>query len=474
MSARPYIHENFLLETADAQRLFHEVARDLPIVDYHNHLNPAFIADDHRFADLAEAWLAGDHYKWRALRANGVDERFCTGDAPGREKFQHWADTLPQALGNPLYDWAHLELKRYFDLDVRLGPDTAQAVWDAAHVRLAAPGFSCRGLLARMKVETLCTTDDPADDLAAHARLAADPALPFRVYPTFRPDRATRLEDPAGLADWVRRLSARSNVDIGDSWDRLLLALRQRHEAFGRLGCRLSDHSIEAPLQEPPAAFNPGHVFRRVLHGHPGDALDRATLQFELLAEIGRLNAARGWTMQLHIGALRNNATRLFQRHGPDAGADAMGDFPAVPGIARLLDRLDRENALPRTILYNLNPKDSAPLATLAGTFQDGVTPGKVQYGAAWWFLDQKDGIEEHLRLVATLGLLGRFVGMLTDSRSFLSFPRHEYFRRLLCNWMGGEMTRGRMPRDFDLAAGIVRRVCVENARTYFGFEARP
>ncbi len=466
-----FITENFLLENHAAIRLYHEYARDMPILDYHCHLPPRQIAEDHRFANLTELWLYGDHYKWRAMRANGVPERYVTGDASDFEKFQKWAETVPKTLRNPLYHWTHLELKRPLGISDRLlGPDTASGIWDECNAKLAQAEFSCRGILRQMRVVLVCTTDDPADDLEAHRAIAADRHFPIRVLPAFRPDKALAVESVEGFNAWVDRLGGAAGIDIRD-FASFLEALRRRHDFFHAMGCRLSDHGLEAPLAEDYPESEIRASFARIRSGSPlaPDAIAR--FKSAMLYEFAVMDHEKGWTQQFHIGALRNTNTRRFRLLGPDTGFDSIADGPLARPLARFLDRLDQQDRLAKTILYNLNPADNEVMATMIGNFQDGQTPGKVQWGSAWWFLDQKDGIQRQLDSLSNQGLLSRFVGMLTDSRSFLSFTRHEYFRRILCNVLGTEIEKGLLPRDFDLLGSMVQDICYRNAVAYFGFE---
>ena len=462
-------HPDFLLETDKARELYHGYAGPLPIIDYHCHLSPKDIAEDRRFDNLTRIWLAGDHYKWRAMRAAGVDERFITGDAPDWDKFEKWAETVPRTLRNPLYHWTQLELGRPLGLDRSLGPLTAKAIWEEANAMLARPEFSARGILRQMNVAVVCTTDDPADDLRYHKALTRDADFPVRVYPTFRPDKALAIEDPEAFIRYVARLSGAAGMDIGSFAD-LLDALRRRHDAFHALGCRLSDHGLETITAEDYAESEVRKTVDAVLAGKP--VAPHAILQFKsaLLHELAVMDWEKGWVQQYHIGALRNANTRMMRALGPDSGFDSIGDFDVARPLARFLDRLDAEDKLARTILYNLNPRDNEVLASMIGNFQDGRIPGKMQYGPAWWFLDHADGMTRQLDALSNLGLLGRFVGMTTDSRSFLSYPRHEYFRRLLCNILGGEMARGLLPDDLELVGGLVRDVCYVNAKQYFRF----
>jgi glucuronate isomerase len=467
-----FITENFLLQNDRAVELYHRYARDLPILDYHCHLPSAQIAEDHRFQNLTQIWLYGDHYKWRAMRAAGVAERFCTGDASDWEKFQMWADTVPQTLRNPLYHWTHLELKRPFGISDRLlAPDTARGIWEQCNALLARGDFSCRGILRQMNVALVCTTDDPADGLEHHAALAADRTFPLKVLPTFRPDRALGVAAPQAWNDWVERLAAVSGIDVGGDFSRFLAALRQRHDFFHALGCRLSDHGLETLDAAEGSPTEVAAAFARLRRGQQLPADQAAQFRAALLVELARWDHARGWTQQFHLGPLRNANSRLFRQLGADTGFDSIGDFDLARPVARFLDRLDSTNQLAQTILYNVNPADNDVLATMIGNFQDGTRPGKMQYGSAWWFLDQKEGIERHLNSLSNMGLLSRFVGMLTDSRSFLSFTRHEYFRRVLCNLLGTEMHQGLLPDDLGLVGSLVADICYHNAAAYFGFE---
>ncbi|MBN1558468.1 MAG: glucuronate isomerase [Lentisphaerae bacterium] len=466
----PFIHDDVLLETPAARRLYHEYAEGLPIIDYHGHLPPAAIAQDRRFANLAEAWLHGDHYKWRAMRANGVDERYCTGDAPDREKFDQWAATVPYLVRNQLYIWTHLELARFFGIDDRLlGPATADAVWDTCNAALARPGYSARGLLRRSRVRVVCTTDDPADALEHHRAIAADDDFDIRVLPTWRPDKGMAVEDAGAFNTWVDALAAAAQTDIAD-FDGYRDALRKRHDAFAALGCRLSDHGLETAYAEDYTDTDITRIFRKIRDGGALSESEIRRFKSAMLIEFGVMDHEKGWTQQFHFNALRNTNTRMFQALGPDTGFDAVGDCDLARPLTRLLDALERRHSLPRTILYTLNPADYPVLVSAAGSFQDGSVPGKIQVGSAWWFQDQLDGIERQLEELSQTGLLSRFVGMLTDSRSFLSAPRHEYFRRILCNVLGGDMTRGRIPDDMPLVGRLVQDVCCHNAARYFGF----
>ncbi len=465
-----FITPDFLLQTRTARRLYHDFAEDLPIVDYHCHLPPRQVAEDHRFANLTQIWLYGDHYKWRAMRSNGVAERFCTGEATDWEKFQKWAETVPMTLGNPLYHWTHLELKRPFGISDRLlNPATARGIWEECNARLATPPFSCRGIMRQMKVVLVCTTDDPVDSLEHHRALAADSAFKIQVLPTWRPDKGMAVENPTAFRAWVEALEKAAGMAIR-SFDDYRAALRRRHEFFHQAGCRLSDHGIETAYAEDCTEREAGAIFRKARAGKALTPAEVLKFKSAMLYEFGVMDAERGWTQQFHFGALRNNNTRLMQKLGPDTGFDSIGDFPLGPALARLLDRLDRNDRLARTILYNLNPADNELIGTMIGCFQDGTVPGKMQFGSAWWFLDQKSGMEAQLRALGNLGLLSRFVGMLTDSRSFLSYTRHEYFRRILCNMLGNDIEQGLAPKDMKLVGGMVKDICYGNAARFFGF----
>jgi glucuronate isomerase len=470
MAHPPFIHDDFLLHSRTARELYHGFAAGEPIFDYHCHLPPAQIAANHGFGDLYEMWLAGDHYKWRAMRTNGVAERFCTGNASPREKFQAWCETVPHTLRNPLYHWSHLEMKRYFGIDLSIGPATADAIWDLAAGRLNR--LRVHDILAANRVAAICTIDDPADPLDAH-RAIRQSKLQTRVYPTYRPDRALALHDVAAYNDWVDRLGQTVGTDIR-SFDDLLAALKSRHDDFHAAGCRLSDHGLESALSEPCTITQASDVFTLLRSGRNVTPAAAALYGSFLMREFGRWDAHRDWTKQLHLGAMRNNNTRRFRQIGPDTGFDSIGDFPQVRALARYLDTLDMTGELPKVVLYNLNPADNYAFATMLGNFQDGSIPGKLQFGSGWWFLDQKEGMEWQLNALSNLGLLSRFVGMLTDSRSFLSYTRHEYFRRVLCNLLGAEMERGEIPADLKLVGTMVRNICFGNARDYFGLELDP
>ena len=463
-----YLDENFLLQSCTARRLFHEVAKDQPIIDYHCHLSPHEIATDHRWSDLADIWLGGDHYKWRLMRANGIDEDLITGESTPREKFQAWAETVPFTLRNPIHHWTHLELQRYFGINLLLGPETADEIWERANEQLAAPAFSAHGLLKKFDVRVVGTTDDPADSLDDHAAIAASP-LTTRVVPTFRPDKALLVDRPDLLGPWLGKLEVVAGISIVHLSD-LLAALQKRHDDFHAAGARLSDHGLDRMPALLCSDVEAAIIFDNARAGVAATADEKEQFTFYLMVFFGQLDAAKGWTKQLHLGAFRNTNSRMFKSLGPDTGFDTIGDTRQGAALVMYLDALAREGSLPKIVLYNLNPRDNYLFACLTGAFQDGTFPGKIQFGSGWWFLDQKNGMELQLDALSATGLLSRFVGMITDSRSFLSYTRHEYFRRVLCNLIGGEADRGELPDDFAALAGLVRAVCFGNANRHFGF----
>jgi glucuronate isomerase len=467
-----FLDDDFLLHSRTARNLYHRYAADAPILDYHSHLPPADLANDRRFANLYEPWLEGDHYKWRAMRANGISERFCSGDAAPYDKFVAWARTVPATVRNPLYQWTHLELRRYFGISELLDESSAKRIWDRANHSLQTEELNAQGILKKFKVRVQCTTDDPCDDLTPHQRLNSA-VLGFRMYPTFRPDKALRVDLPEVFVPWVRRLEAASGIAVSSLRD-FLDALKQRHDFFHGVGGRLSDHGLNYCYATPCTEKQAGDIFAKARAGQGADALEHERFASFLMLFFGRLDAARGWTKQLHLGALRNLNTRAMQELGADSGFDAVGDERQAERLAKYLDALEREHCLPKTIVYNVNPTDNYVLATVAGSFQDDSVPGKIQFGSAWWFLDTKDGMEAQIDALSNVGLLSRFVGMLTDSRSFMSFPRHEYFRRVLCNLLGRDVENGELPNDEKLLGGMVRNICYENAFSYLGLAAPP
>ncbi len=462
-----FLDDEFLLSTRAARRLFHEHAEGMPILDFHCHLPVRQIAENHRFRSITEAWLAGDHYKWRAMRARGVPEKLVTGDSEDRDKFLAWAQTVPSTVGNPLFHWTHLELKRYFGIDGTLSGDNGAEVYERCTAMLAREDFRVRPLLQRMNVRAVCTTDDPADDLGLHAALAQDSAFPITVVPTFRPDEALGVDNPPRFNAWVSRLETATGHPIR-GWEDFLSALRGRHESFHAAGCRASDHGLEEPYAEDCPPETAAAVFAAARSGAAPGPRELRAFKSAVMRELARMDSERGWVQQLHLGALRDINTPMLRKLGPNTGYDVVGTFSLAQPLARYLDRLETDGILPKTILYCLNPVDHAVLATIAGCFQQEGIHGRVQLGAAWWFNDQKQGMEDHLRTLMNVGLLGNFVGMLTDSRSFLSFPRHEYFRRILCAQLGSAVEAGELPRDFALLGGIVRNVSWHNAQRFF------
>jgi glucuronate isomerase len=461
-----FITEDFLLQGRAARRLYHEYAQEVPILDFHCHLPPRDIAENRSFNNLTEIWLDGDHYKWRAMRADGVAEEFCTGNAAPFEKFLAWARTVPHALRNPLYHWTHLELARYFEIDALLGEETAADVWDRTNRRLQEEEMSVHGILSKFHVSAVCTTDDPTDSLEYHEQISAS-GIPTLVFPTFRPDAAMRTEEPRVFSEWVEKLAASANVDITRFSD-FLDALRIRHDFFHRHGCRLSDHGLNQCYSASCGDHEAAALFQKALETKQLSADESAKFAGYMLLFFGRLDAEKNWTKQLHLCAYRNVNTRMFRRFGRDVGFDSIGDWPQISALATYMDRLESENALPRMIIFNVNPVDNYAFAALASSFTQEEIRGKIQFGTGWWFLDQKEGIEWQINALSSCGLLSNFVGMVTDSRSFMSFPRHEYFRRVLCNLLGTEMERGLLPNDEKLVGEMVKDICQRNAVNYF------
>ncbi len=465
---KTFITDDFLLQTDAARQLYHDYAKSMPIIDFHCHLPPDQIAADRQFENITQAWLYGDHYKWRAMRTNGVNERFCTGDADDWEKFEQWAATVPYTMRNPLYHWTHLELLRYFDVDEVLNSDNAREIYDHCSVRLKTPEYSTRGLLRKMNVQVVGTTDDPTESLEHHrafGKLGTD----LKMVPTFRPDKAMMPTDPVTFIKYVSRLAEVSGKEISD-FPSFLAALEQRYETFAELGCRASDHGLEQIWAEHTSADEAADLFAEVMAGRALDTDEVRSFGSYMLMWFGKQYHGRGWVQQFHIGAQRNNNRRMLAQLGPDTGWDSIGDFSQARSMSTYLDQLDSTDQLARTILYNLNPNDNELIATMIGNFQDGSVAGKMQFGSGWWFLDQKDGMEKQLNALSNMGLLSRFVGMLTDSRSFLSFPRHEYFRRILCNLIGNDVANGELPNDIPWLGKLVQDVCYTNAKNYFKF----
>jgi glucuronate isomerase len=466
---KKFLDEDFLLQTDSARELYHEWAEPLPIIDYHCHLNPEEIAVDRTFRNLTEAWLDGDHYKWRAMRTHGVSEDFCTGNKDSFEKFKKWAETVQYTLRNPLYHWTHLELKRYFGITALLNPETAEEIYTTVGTMLISTEFSCRNLLLKMNVETLCTTDDPIDSLEFHQQIERD-GFGITVLPAFRPDRALKVDNIISFNGYVNALEKVINLEIR-TFPQFVEALERRHNFFHEMGCRLSDHGIDTFYAEDYSYSDILRIFNKIRYGN--EPAEEEILQFKsaMLVEFGLMNKSREWTQQFHYGALRNNNTLMMEKIGPDSGFDSIGDRPVAKNMSKFLDRLSSQGKLAKTILYNLNPADNELVATMIGNFQEGPYPGKLQFGPGWWFLDQKSGMERQMNCLSSMGLLSHFIGMTTDSRSFLSYPRHEYFRRILCNLLGTDMENGEIPSDIDLVGKMVQDICYYNAKNYFGFK---
>lgn len=466
---KPFMDKDLLLQTETARKLYHEEAEGLPIIDYHCHLNPREVAEDHRFANITELWLGGDHYKWRALRSNGVDEHFITGDASDWEKFEKWAETVPYCMRNPIYHWTHLELRTAFGIQKLLNPSTAREIYEECNEKLRQPEFSARGLMRRYRVEVVCTTDDPADSLEYHKQTAQS-GFEIKVLPTWRPDKAMAIENPKAYRAYIEQLSQAAGCEI-HSYADLLDALQKRHDYFASLGCRLSDHGLTEFYADEFTENEVDSIFRKVMDGQQPTEKELGQFRSALLLEFGRQDARAGWTQQFHYGPIRNNNSRMMQLLGPDSGFDSIGTPNTALQMARFLDCLCLEGNLPQTILYNINPADNEMLAAMIGNFQEGPVPGKIQFGSGWWFNDQKEGMERQMNTLSLLGLLSRFVGMLTDSRSFLSYPRHEYFRRTLCNLLGRDVENGELPEEeMPRIREMVRDICYWNAKRYFRF----
>ena len=467
--AQTFITDDFLLQTKTARTLYQEHAAKMPVYDYHCHLSPAEIAQDKSFANITQAWLYGDHYKWRAMRTNGVNERFCTGDADDFEKFFQWAKTVPHTIRNPLYHWTHLELLRYFDVDELLDGNSAKAIYDATSEKLSSPEYSVRNLMRKMNVKLVCTTEDPLDTLKHHQAIKDD-GFEIAVHTAWRPDKAMAVENPTTLNQWIDALAKLTDKEIR-SYQSYIDAIRQRHDFFHQRGCRLSDHGLETAYAEDYSDQSIETIFQKIRSGKTLEMSEELKIKSALLFDFGIMDCEKGWVQQYHLGALRSNNSRLLDRLGPDTGFDSIGDFEQARPLAKLLDRLDVENKLAKTILYNLNPSDNELMATMIGNFQDGSVPGKLQHGTSWWFLDQKDGMVRQITALSNMGLLSRFVGMLTDSRSFLSYPRHEYFRRILCDLLGSDVENGELPNDMSLLGEMVENICFNNAKNYFGMD---
>lgn len=470
---KQFMDENFLLQTDIAKELYHEHAEGMPIIDYHCHLNPKMVAEDHKFASITELWLGGDHYKWRAMRTNGVDEKYCTGkNTTDWEKFEKWAETVPYTFRNPLYHWTHLELKTAFGINKLLSPVTAREIFDECNDKLRNdPNFTARGFMRRYNVETICTTDDPVDDLRFHQQLKRD-GFEIKVIPAWRPDKAMAVENPMNFRLYVEKLAQATKIDINDFAD-MVEALQIRHDFFASMGCKLADHGIEEFYAEDYTETEIFNIFDKVYGGIELTIEEIRKFKSAMLIIFAVMDYNSGWAQQFHYGAIRDNNSLMFKRLGPDIGFDSIGEFATAKALAKFLDKLNANGKLTKTILYNLNPSANEMIATMIGNFQDGSVPGKIQFGSGWWFLDQKDGMEKQMMALSNLGLLSRFVGMLTDSRSFLSYPRHEYFRRTLCNLLGNDVENGMIPftgYEHDRLCQMVEDICYYNAKNYFNF----
>jgi glucuronate isomerase len=464
---KPFLNENFLLQNSSAEKLYHDYAKNLPIIDYHNHLLPEEIATDKNFATITEVWLKDDHYKWRAMRANGVNEKFVTGDSSDKEKFFRWAETVPYTMRNPLYQWTHLELQRYFGIEELLNAKSAEKIYEQTNHALQQPDFSVKGLLGKMKVEVVCTTDHPTDSLKFHQK-EINSAGDLKMLATFRPDKFLVIDNPDFLI-FLEKLEGIVGSDIS-TFDELMSALQSRIEFFHSLGCQLADHGLSQLFAINYDGKNLNKILQKRKSRKKIKRKEAAAFQMAMLHELGEIYYKKNWKMQMHLGAIRNNNGRLLNSVGTNVGADSIGDFEQAEGLSTFLNRLDSKEKLPKTILYNLNPRDNEVFATMMGNFNDGNIAGKIQWGSAWWFLDQKDGMEKQINTLSNMGLLSQFIGMLTDSRSFLSFPRHEYFRRILCNLLGKDIENGELPNDIEWLGKMVENICYKNAKRYFEF----
>ncbi len=465
---KKFMDKDFMLQNKAARKLYHQYAKDMPIIDYHCHLPPEEIAEDKNFENLTQVWLYGDHYKWRAMRTNGVDEKYCTGDASDFEKFKKWAETVPYTMRNPLYHWTHMELKQYFGINKLLNPDTAYEIFEQTKEKLQQKAFSVRNLCKRMKVKVVCTTDDPTDTLENHQKIRQE-NIAIKVLPAWRPDKAMAVENPGTFNTYIDKLAQVAGQDI-KSYNDLLEVLKKRHDFFHEQGSRLSDHGLLTMYAADYTAKEVKSIFEKVRGGKDLNEEEQEKIKSAMLYEFALMDYEKGWVQQFHVGAMRNNNTRMFGQLGPDTGFDSIADVTVANPMSRFFDKLAQDQKLTKTIIYNLNPKDNAVMATMLGNFQDGKVPGKMQWGSGWWFLDQEDGIVDQLNTLSRLGLLSRFVGMLTDSRSFLSFPRHDYFRRILCNLIGTDVEQGKIPAEMDFLGQMVQDICYNNANQYFGF----
>lgn len=467
---KEFMNEDFLLDNPTAVKLYHEYAEGMPIFDYHCHLSPKEIAENKKYRNITELWLGGDHYKWRAIRSNGVEEKYVTGDGDDKEKFLKWAETMPNCIGNPLYHWTHLELRRYFGINELLSPATAESIWERCNAMLQQDGFTARNLIKRSNVKVVCTTDDPVDSLEYHKAIAEDKTFDIKVLPAFRPDKGINI-DKEGFIPWLLKLEKVTGSKIASFQD-LKAAVVSRLDFFHQAGCRISDHGLDPLVFRKGTEEEASIILQKALSGKALTQSEIEVYKTQVLVFLGKQYARLDWVMQLHMGVLRNNNTRLMKELGPDTGFDSIGDWSFASSLSALLDTLDQTDELPKTILYHLNPRENEILGTITGCFQSGKIPGKMQYGSAWWFNDQKDGMEKQMIALANLGLLSRFVGMLTDSRSFLSYTRHEYFRRILCNILGNWVEKGEIPNDMALLGQMVRDISYNNAASYFGIEA--
>jgi len=465
---KKFLDGNFLLQTETAKKLYNDFAKEMPIIDYHCHLPVEQIANDINFENLTQIWLYGDHYKWRAMRTNGVDESYCTGNKSDYEKFEKWAETVPYTLRNPLYHWTHLELQRYFDIHEILNPESAKRIYDECTQKLQTKEYSVRNLLRKMNVKVVCTTDDPIDTLAYHQKIKED-GFEIKILPAFRPDKAMNVDDVGEFNSYVEKIETVSGIRV-TSYQSYLDALKQRHDFFATMGCSVSDHGLEFIYAEDFTDEEINAIFNKIRNGKELSQAERLKFKSAMLQVFGTWDHEKGWVQQYHLGAFRNNNTRMLELSGPDTGWDSTGDFSQGKSLTKFLGKLDSTNQLTKTILYNLNPADNEMMATMAGNFNDGTIAGKIQFGAAWWFLDQKDGMTKQMNALSNMGLLSRFVGMLTDSRSFLSYPRHEYFRRILCNLFGDEIEKGELPNDIEWTGKIIKDICYYNAKDYFGW----
>ena len=466
---KKFLDENFLLNNKTAQRLYHDFAKDMPIIDYHNHLPPNEVAEDKIFENITKVWLYGDHYKWRALRTNGVDEKFITGNGSDFEKFQKWGETVPYTMRNPLYHWTHLELQRYFDVHDILNADSAKKIYEETTARLQTKEYSVRNLLGKMNVKVICTTDDPVDNLEYHQQIEKE-NLGIKVLPAFRPDKAMNVDDVTTFNNYLTSLEKASDISIS-TFNDYLAALKKRHDYFVASNCSVSDHGLEEIYAEDYTLTEVAGIFAKIRSGGELTLMENRKFKSAMLVTLAEWDWEKGFVQQYHLGALRNNNSRMLKQLGPDTGWDSIGDFSQARALSKFLNRLDTNNKLAKTVIYNLNPADNELFATMIGNFNDGSAAGKIQWGSSWWFLDQKDGMNKQMNTLSNMGLLSRFIGMLTDSRSFLSFPRHEYFRRLLCNLFGEEIENGELPDDTGWIGKIIQDICFNNAKNYFGWQ---